>query len=268
MTEGNGATTGATAAQDTHDRTWQRLGRIVRNGPERSETAKSPLTTREVESWAKDPDAWRAAPLPRSETTEPHRREVDPHQVGAGSGDGRCAGMSEEAGVRRSDKRNLVRRASPDDLDAIGTIGIDEDLSLHEEVADGAVIVGTDVWDHGAVGTAPDVGEGCGKAVEPRERVEGRTQGGHPPIEGDQRGHQDLSSESLHPSSDLLMPRSRGRHESDQARPNPNAVGRSESLSECDPAIVRLSRGYRHHRLSDSAMLRSLAAFSAQPILS
>jgi hypothetical protein len=109
--------------------------------------------------------------------------------------------MSDEARVRRREERKPVRRGTLDDLDAIGTIGIDEDLALHEEVTDGAVFMGTDERDDGDVGIAPGIGESCGNMIEPRERVERRTQSGHAPIEGDQRGHQDLSSELSHPGA-------------------------------------------------------------------
>ena len=107
--------------------------------------------------------------------------------------------MSREADVWRSGERNLVRRAILDDLDAVRTIGIDEDLSLHEEVAYGAVIMGTDVRYDGTVRNASGVGEGCGSVVEPGELVQARTEGCHRPIEDDQRGHQDLSSDWSHP---------------------------------------------------------------------
>lgn len=107
--------------------------------------------------------------------------------------------MSQEANVRRSDERNLIRRAKLDDLDATARIGIAEDLSLHEEVTDGAVIMETAEWDEMAIGVARQVGEGYRSVIEPGERVQGRTERSHRPVEGDQRGHQDLSSESSHP---------------------------------------------------------------------
>jgi hypothetical protein len=35
--------------------------------------------------------------------------------------------------------------------------------------------------------------------IQPGQCMQGRTESNHPPIEGDQRGHQDLPSESSHP---------------------------------------------------------------------
>ena len=59
--------------------------------------------------------------------------------------------------------------------------------------------MGIDEGDGVAVGAAPHARRGV---IEPGNRVQ-RTDGSHPSMEGDQRGHQDLSSESSHPEHDL-----------------------------------------------------------------
>ena len=68
--------------------------------------------------------------------------------------------MSRKADSGRDDQGNLIRRVNRDDLDVILTIGIDEELALGQEVADGAVVMGADERGGVGVGTARPVGEG------------------------------------------------------------------------------------------------------------
>jgi hypothetical protein len=79
--------------------------------------------------------------------------------------------MSWEARSGRDEEGNLIRRVNLDDLDATQTIGIDEDLSLTQEVADGAVVMGTDERGGVGVGTARRMGEGRRTVLEPGQRV-------------------------------------------------------------------------------------------------
>jgi hypothetical protein len=108
--------------------------------------------------------------------------------------------MGQEADIRRSEEGNLIRRANLDNLDVAATIGIVEDLPLRQEVTDGAVIMRADQWDEVAVGAILRLGEGSRDVIQPGQCMQGRTESNHPPIEGDQRGHQDLPSESSHPA--------------------------------------------------------------------
>ena len=62
--------------------------------------------------------------------------------------------MSWEADSGRDDEGNLIRRVNLDNLDAAQTIGIDEDLSQGQEVANGAVVMGADKRGGVGIGTA------------------------------------------------------------------------------------------------------------------
>jgi hypothetical protein len=124
---------------------------------------------------------------------------IDPDQARAGSGDGRGAGMGQEADIQRSDEGNLIRRANLDDLDATVTIGIGKDLPLRHEVTDGAVIMGTDELGDVVIGATFEDGEGRRGVIQPGKCMQRGTEDSHPTIEGGQRGDQDLPSESSHP---------------------------------------------------------------------
>jgi hypothetical protein len=107
--------------------------------------------------------------------------------------------MGQEADVRRGDERNLIGRAKLDDLDSTAMIAIAEDLSLGQEVTDGAVVMRDEEWGEVAVRTDPHFGEGSRNVIKPRKRMQGRTEDTHSTIEGDDRGQQDLPSKSSHP---------------------------------------------------------------------
>jgi hypothetical protein len=79
--------------------------------------------------------------------------------------------MSRKADFGRDDEGNRIRLANLNDLDATVTIGIDAYLSLAQEVADGAVVMGTSERGGVGVGTARRVDETRLNVPEPRQRV-------------------------------------------------------------------------------------------------
>ena len=114
--------------------------------------------------------------------------------------------MGREADVRRGDERgsDSAGRSRMTSMSRTrATIGIAEDLSLGQEVTDGAVVMGdrrgVTVW------LSEPLPRRAGRrgVIDPGSAVQGRTDDSHPSMEGDERGHQDLSSESSHPNHGL-----------------------------------------------------------------